>query len=134
MRAFPFSEVVWGRVSSAGLDGINASFVGDDILHRSAFEELLAVLAELRERYGRHPTLVETEADFTSDTSRSITLYHEAIQIARAGGLPTYSIRISLASLYLHGPPRAFLCVDPAHRLPGGSWRVGRHVRQKPME
>lgn len=50
----------------ASLAIVNATFADDRVLAASAFVELRAVLRDLRTRYGDHPVLAETEADFAS--------------------------------------------------------------------
>ena len=61
---FPFSDAEWEAVRLAALDVVNAAFAEDRTLAAAAFVELQAVLADLRARYGDHPVLAETEADF----------------------------------------------------------------------
>jgi hypothetical protein len=101
MDAFPFTEEDWSRVSEAGRAIVNATFAEDMVLHESLSEELFCVLSELRQKYGEHPAILETEADFTDDPAERIALYEQAKQAAQAGGLATYSIRISLARVLL---------------------------------
>lgn len=64
MDDFPFSDDEWEAVLVASRDIVNAVFAGDRTLAASALVELQAVLADLRARYGDHPVLAETEADF----------------------------------------------------------------------
>jgi hypothetical protein len=101
MEAFPFTAEEWSCVSEAARAVLNATFAEDDVLHASRFEELRCVLSELRGKYGQHPALLETEADFTEDPSTRVELYEQAKQFALAGGWVTYSIRISLARVLL---------------------------------
>jgi hypothetical protein len=63
------------------------------------FADLQAVLAEVRTRRGDHPVLWEAEADFTPDPRAAAELYANAERAAQAAGLPTLSIRLSLARL-----------------------------------
>jgi len=67
METFPFSEAEWDAVLVASRAIVNAELAEDRILRQSAFVELPAVLAGLRDRYGDHPILVETEADFAPE-------------------------------------------------------------------
>src|SRR5262249_3140678 len=62
---------------------------------------LLDVLANLRARHGDHPVLLETEADFTENDEVRIHLYRRAARTAAEHGLPTLSIRLSLAQTLL---------------------------------
>lgn len=101
VEAWPFSELEWQAVRDAALPVINASLAGDAILEASHLGGLLDVLADLRARYGDHPVLLETEADFTEDDSESAALYQRAVGIAEANGIQTLSIRLSLARVLL---------------------------------
>lgn len=101
MKEFPFTEPEWGQVMEATLDVTNATLADDEVLRGSCLVTLQQVLGELRERYGDHPVLVETEADFTDDEADRVDLYKLAIGSAAGHGLPTLSIRLSLARLLL---------------------------------
>jgi hypothetical protein len=101
MEPFPFTVEEWSCVGEVTLALINATFAEDAILHASLVEELRYVLDELRAKYGQHPALLETEADFTDEPSERVALYEQAKQAALAGGWVTYSIRISLARVLL---------------------------------
>ena len=98
MDEFPFTEEEWEQVSQSGMAIGSASMMDDAALGASHFVELQAVLHDLRKRYGRHPVLLETEADFCHDPGASCALYAEALQIARDNQLPLASICISYAS------------------------------------
>ncbi len=108
---FPFSTADWSRVRDAARAVLNATWAGDDVLRASQFEELRLVVTELRERYGDHPVLLETVADFSDDPAERRRLYQAAIQQAQDAGLMTYSVRIALARLLLDDfdePDRAY--------------------------
>jgi hypothetical protein len=97
-----------------------------DVERRSTqFACLQSVLAEVRERRGDHPVLWELEADFTLDPELAADLYRRAERAASTAGLPTFSIRLSLARLLLKelgcaGEARAALRACAAE-LPGAS-------------
>lgn len=101
MDSFPFSQSEWTAVKEAARPVVNACLADDDVLNASHLVRLLEVLAGLRSRYGAHPILLETEADFTEDDLRRTKLYRRAATIADAHGLPTLSIRLSLVPLLL---------------------------------
>ncbi len=101
MEAFPFTKAEWDAVSHAALPVVNAGLADDDVLRASHLVGLLDVLAQLRARYGDHPVLLETEADFLEDHGQRLALYQQAVCNAVANGLPTLSIRLSLARLLL---------------------------------
>lgn len=107
MDEFPFSEDEWKATSDASLQIVNATFVKDEILREASFVELRAVLEELRDRHGEHPVLLETEADFTHDAESKAALYERAKSLALQHGLPTFTIRISLAGVLLEELKRA---------------------------
>jgi hypothetical protein len=98
---FPFRTADWSRVQDAARAVLNATLAGDDVLRASQFEELRLVVTELRERYGDHPALLETEADFSDDPAERRRLYQAAIQQAQDADLVTYSVRTALARLLL---------------------------------
>jgi hypothetical protein len=101
VEVFPFTEVEWAALSDAALPVVNAGLAGDEVLGATHLVGLLDVLAGLRARYGDHPVLLETEADFTKDDAERVGLYRRAVGIAVAHGLPTLSIRLSLARVLL---------------------------------
>lgn len=101
MDDFPFTQADWQRVQDATLAVTNATLADDAVLRASHFAELVAVLKELRERYGDHPILRETEADFLDEPSLQQDVYRLAIRSAEQNALPTLSIRIALARVLL---------------------------------
>jgi hypothetical protein len=101
MKPFPFTEADWSKVRETGWAIVNATLVNDDVLRESAFLDLQDLLADLSARYGEHPILLETEADFADDETERFRLYERAITLALANGLPTLSIRIALSKLFL---------------------------------
>jgi len=109
MEVFPFTDAEWETVQKAARAVVNAALAEDSALHDSRLAELRAVLAVLRERHADHPTLLETEADFTVDTAPQVALYEQAKQKAVAHEMSTLSIRLSLARVLLEelGQPEA---------------------------
>lgn len=109
MEAFPFTDAEWDALKPVAESVLNASLAGDDILAASLRLEMLDLLNGLRERYGYHPVLLETAADYTEGAER-VPLYRQAVVIAEANGLPTLSIRTSLAFVLMAlGDPTAAL-------------------------
>ena len=98
---FPFTKIEWQQVQDSALALLNATFADDKVLRASLFEDLSAVLDELRMRYGDHPILRETEGDFTDDPLQRVSAYKSAVRAAQPDGLPTLSTRISLARVLL---------------------------------
>ncbi|MEX0793586.1 MAG: hypothetical protein WD045_10650 [Pirellulaceae bacterium] len=80
---------------------MNATLANDDLSRKASFRELDDALNDLRRKYGEHPVLLETLADFEGSTSRQLKLYRLATQVAVRHGLPTRSIRVSLARILL---------------------------------
>lgn len=99
MEPFPFSRQEWDEVADAALPVVNAGLMDDNVVRASHLVDLLDVLARLRERYGDHPILLETEADFVEETGERVALYRRALEAAVASGLLTFTIRISLAEV-----------------------------------
>jgi len=105
MEEFPFTAEEWQLVADAAWPRVNATLAGDQAVRESAFLTLQEVLQQLRAKYGDHPILLETEADFTDDDAEQQRLYHASIALANTHGLSTLSIRLSLASSLLHTGP-----------------------------
>lgn len=101
MKPFPFTKAEWAAVGDAALGVVNAGMSDDADIRESHLCGLLDVLAELRAIHGDHPVLLETEADFTEDDGGRVALYQRAVRVAVANGLPTLSIRLSLARVLL---------------------------------
>jgi len=101
VEAFPFTNSDWSSVEDAAWSVVNASGADDEVLCASHLIEFFDVLERLRAKYGDHPVLLETQADFVEDDSERIVLYRKAASIAVSYGLPTLSIRLSLAKVLL---------------------------------
>lgn len=78
---------------------LNAGLADEDALEASLRVKMLELLAQLRERHGDHPALLETIADYSDDPVERAALYQQAVDISVANELPTLSIRQSFASL-----------------------------------
>ena len=65
------------------------------------FSKFLGIIKKLENKYGRHPVLLETLADFTDEPEESKKLYTDALEIAKKNGLPKISICISFAELLI---------------------------------
>lgn len=102
MEDFPFDEEEWSLVKEASRQILNATLADDLVLSESLLPILIAALESLRQRYGEHPVLLETEADFITDPIESVRLYRDAKQLAQANNLPIASICISLAGTLLN--------------------------------
>lgn len=101
MDAFPFTAEEWEEVSEASRAVVNATLYDDDPLSESLYLELVEVLSVLRGRYGPHPVLLETQADFETDVAERVKLYEAAIALAVEEALPTFTIRLSLARVLI---------------------------------
>lgn len=102
MDPFPFTPEDWEKLAEAALVSINATLAEDSVLNASALVQVQEVLTGLRAKYGEHPVLLETEADFCEDPPSRLALYERAKEIAVAHALPTLSIRVEIAALLLH--------------------------------
>ncbi len=101
MDAFPFTNDDWDRVKDVAHPVLEARLSDDDAVAESMFLSLQETLANLRRKYGDHPVLLETEADFCDDTQDSIVLYSRALTIARENALPIVSICLSFARVLI---------------------------------
>ena len=97
MNAFPFANAEWERVKDAAHPVVQARLEDDDAVGESMFIRLQETLHELRCKYGEHPVLLETEADFCDDPDDAIPLYAKALNLAQQNSLPTVSICLSYA-------------------------------------
>jgi hypothetical protein len=114
MEAFPFRRREWAAVQQAARAVADAALGASPSRRASRFADLCALLGDLRERYGDHPVLLETEADFTVVATSAVALYRRAELLAAAHSLPALSIRLSLARLLVEelgqpGPAREAL-------------------------
>jgi hypothetical protein len=100
-RECPFTGREWQSVVNAGFGLVDATARENDPRYRPALRQMRRVIARLRAKYGRHPVLLETLADFEDDVAKRLRLYREAIDRATRLTFPTFSIRASLASLLL---------------------------------
>jgi len=98
-RRSPMTSDELNAVRQAARTVARAARAGDDDGRAARFAYLQSVLAEVRERRGDHPILWELEADFTSDPRVAAELYRRAERAASEEGMPTLSIRLSLARL-----------------------------------
>lgn len=102
MDAFPFSDDDWQEVIAATAAITSAVLADDEVLAAAQFVELQYLLEELARRYGPHPALIETEADFTTDAHERDALYLQAIQLSSQHGLQTWTMRLSRADVLLN--------------------------------
>jgi hypothetical protein len=98
---FPFSIEEWSSVEEAARDIVNASFQEDPILRAAGIESLKELLANLESRYGPHPVITETLADYTENPEEQVRLYCKARDEAANIGGPIHTIQIALAQVLL---------------------------------
>ena len=101
MEEFPFTDEEWDRVSEAALPVVNAGLADDMVLRESAIVHLWEVLDDLERKFGQHPVIVETRADFVDDERERIRLYTIARIEAERMHIPIHTIQISLADVYV---------------------------------
>jgi hypothetical protein len=99
MHEFPFTKREWRTVREAAREVAEAAEGALPSRRAARWADLREVLTGLRARHGEHPALLETEADFASDPPAAVALYRRAEELAATHGLPTLSIRLSLAGL-----------------------------------
>ena len=99
MHEFPFSSDEWDAVSEYTNAVLNATLMDDEILRASKFVELQELLGAMRAKYGDHPVLLETEADFCNESETRLLLYEAALEIAALEKLPAYTIHLELAQM-----------------------------------
>ena len=112
MEEFPFERFEWERVQEIVLDILNATLADDDVLARAGFCELEEYSNVLFSKYGNHPVLLETLADFAQDVDEQLGLYRRASEEALARTMPLHTIHISWARVLIEdGKPEAALHV-----------------------
>ena len=99
MDELALTEDEWDAVHWAARAVTAATEAGDTAGRAARYADLRAILSQLRDRHGNHPKLFEMEADFTLDPREAADLYVLAERAAVERGLPTMTIRLSLAKL-----------------------------------
>ena len=100
MDKFPFSKDDWGEIENISYEMVNSVYKYDKV-SPELFSKFLTTIKRLENKYGKHPKLSETLADHTDDPEERKKLYAEALEIAKKNGLPTISICISFAELFI---------------------------------
>jgi hypothetical protein len=101
MDPWPFEDEEWDEISELTHRLTNSTLADDQILHGSIHRELIERLCELMEKYGEHPVLLETLADFAEDPNERLSLYWKALKLSVKHEMPTLTIRIFLAELLI---------------------------------
>ena len=100
MHKFPFSKDEWDEIVDISCDMVNF-LEREDEDSPELFTKFLDIINKLENKYGRHPVLLETLADFTDEPKVCKKLYTEALEIAKKHGLPSISIRNTFANLLI---------------------------------
>jgi hypothetical protein len=82
MRA-PIDKQDWDEVHDLACDIANAIAMEDVILQESKLAGLFRLLDQLGRKYGDHPALLATRADFILDHAEAMKIYGKALEIAR---------------------------------------------------
>jgi hypothetical protein len=101
MDPWPFDDRDWSKVEKIIERYKKAVFAADDVVCHSLSREMHALVVKLEKKYGEHPVLLETKADFTEGRNKRLKLYRRALELAVEHGMPTLTIRIWLAELLL---------------------------------
>ena len=99
----PLTRDEFDLVSELAFAIAESTGAGDAERHQDAVRLMREWIAALRGKYGEHPVLLETLADFEDDVAVQIPLYADACERAVSLGLPTVSIRLALAGVLLDG-------------------------------
>jgi hypothetical protein len=76
----------WDAVHELACDVANAAMADDNDLLAFKNTALLNLLSKLKEKYGGHPAILATIADFLDDPNDRRVLYMKALGIAREQG------------------------------------------------
>ena len=114
MEAFPFTEAEWAPIRELALPILDAHAAGDDALSASLRLEMLDRLADLRERRGDHPALLETIADYTNGDAERAEIFRSRLETTRAlreaiaasDAPPPLWFNASTATIYRHAEDR----------------------------
>jgi hypothetical protein len=79
-------KIDWDAVHALACDVANAAVADDDVLLASKNAALLDLLFKLKEKYGDHPAILATIADYLDDPDDRRALYTKALSIARNQG------------------------------------------------
>jgi len=94
---WPFEDEDWDNVVTITGRLTNAILADDEVLRQSIREELIQRIDDLTEKYGEHPVLLETLADFVTESNWRLGLYRRALDLSVKHGMPTLTIRVFLA-------------------------------------
>ena len=101
MDPWPFEDRDWRKVEKIIERYKKAATAADDVVCRSLSREMHDLMVKLERKYGEHPVLLETRADFTKGRIKRLKLCRRALELSVEHGMPTLTIRIWLAELLL---------------------------------
>lgn len=73
----------WDSVHETVCEFVNATLAEDDIIAESRNEALMVLFKSLKEKYGDHPSIIATEADFMDDDEQRLAIYKKALEIVK---------------------------------------------------
>lgn len=76
----------WDQVHQMACDVANAAVMEDDVLMESRNSAMLDLLSCLRDKYGDHPSIIATIADYLDDPEERKAQYLKALAIAKEQG------------------------------------------------
>ncbi len=82
----PLTKEAWSPVHEKALEIANATMTDDEIMAGVYVDQMMDVLDDLEDEYGRHATLVSTRADFLKDEEERRALYEVALILAKEQG------------------------------------------------
>lgn len=82
----PLTKEAWSNVHGKALEIGNAWMRDDEIMAGVYVEQMMEVLDELEDEFGRHAMLVSTRADFLRDDEERRALYEVALILAKEQG------------------------------------------------
>jgi len=99
---FPYTADEGNRIVEIARHLVNAGLAHDELRRAKQLAELRQYLDELIGKYGEHPILIETQADYADTFEESMALYEKAKTDSKSMGLPLLSICLSMALLVLN--------------------------------
>ena len=100
MTEFPCTLEEWDLVVDLSARMVNDYYKRNPVEQEALRTILLNHVHGLRTKYGDHPAILETIADFTENESERVEYYNLACTAAAANSMPTIGIKNYLASSY----------------------------------
>lgn len=86
MEIKPIPREAWSNVHEKAVEIANAAMQDDEAMAGVYVEQMMEVLDDLEDEFGRHAMLVSTRADYLTDGGERRALYEVALILAKEQG------------------------------------------------